>query len=763
MKKLYSHAIKPICILVFLLPFVLNNAIAQTAFSLDNNITTTFNVTNQGTVTASFVVNAEKQCLVANNFVFTNGSTTSSGTTYNWDFGDGSSTTDGNPTKFFTKAGNYKVHLEVRNGSDFAFVEKFVTVMPTPQVSFNTITGTLNGNSFTFISSSTIESGSMNYFWDLGDATYSSLINPTKTYTAPGNYNVKLLVISDFGCKDSIVKIISYGTIPTPPVTPPIPPVTPPIPPLVVCVLPTTTFSINNDNQCKKNNSFEFTNGTTVTAGTLSYAWDFGDGTVSNLTSTSKIYAASGSYQVKLVATNSLAGGCSSFITKTIMVISPDAGFTINPTTLQCFKNNYFTFDNTSHSSFNGLQYQWDLAEGTTSTSVNPTKSYATAGTYAIRLIATAAGTVCKDTIYKSLIVFPSPTAAFTVSNSCNNNTPTRFTNTTAISGDAVNYEWFFGNGNSSVSVNPTEMYTTNGSYTVKLIASSAHGCIDSVKQIINLEKATAAFTINSTSLQCLKDNNFTFTNQSHATASDLNYQWNLAEGNNSTTTSPVKSYTNAGIYNVRLIAKIGNIGCADTLVKSLTVYPMPVANFATALITATGFSSNIQFNNISTVSSGNNNYAWFFTDGTSSIATSLSHQFASIPTTQIVKLIATTNNGCVDSISKNVSLLNGVSSVIINGAINNLSAAPTDNVTVYPNPVISVAQVNVATLGNQLIIVTVSDYNGRVVFQTRQTTNNTNTMVSINLQRFVPGTYLIDARSISGVRLGSQIITKVN
>ncbi len=756
MKKLYSYAIKPICIVAFLLLSIFNNLIAQTAFSLDNNSTNTFNATNQGTVTASFAINAEKQCLLANNFVFTNGSSTSQGTTYSWDFGDGSTTTDGNPVKAYIKTGNYKVHLEVRNGSDYAFVEKFVTVMPTPQVSYNTIAGTLNGSSFTFISSSTIESGSMNYFWDLGDATYSSLINPTKTYTAAGNYNVKLVVTSDFGCKDSIVKVISYGITPTPPVTPPVPPV-------VVCALPSTAFSINNDNQCKKNNSFVFTNGTTVTAGTLSYAWDFGDGTTSTLSSTSKIYAATGTYQVKLVATNSLAGGCSTSVTKTVTVVSPEVGFTINPTTLQCYKNNYFTFDNTSHSSFSGLQYQWDLGEGTTSTLVNPTKSYAAAGTYTVRLIATAEGTACKDTLYKSLTVYPSPTAAFTVSNNCYNNMPTRFTNTTVISGDAVNYEWYFGNGNSSVSVNPSELYKINGSYNVKLIASSAHGCIDSVKQTINLEKATAAFTINSTSLQCLKDNSFTFTNQSHATTSDLNYQWNLAEGTNSIATSPTKSYTIAGTYNVRLIAKIGINGCADTLVKSLTVYPMPIANFTTSLITATGFSSNIQFNNSSTVSSGNNNYSWFFTDGTSSTATSLSHQFASIPTTQVVKLIAITNNGCVDSISKNVSLSNGVSSVIVNGAINNLSAAPTDNVAVYPNPVISVAQVNVATVGNQLIIVTVSDYNGRVVFQTRQTTNNTNTRVSINLQSLVPGTYLVDARSGSGARLGSQIITKVN
>ena len=285
MKKLYTNAIKLLSSLALLL-FCISNANSQSILSLDNPTYAFLEGETQTAVTASFTVNTDKQCLLGNNFVFTNGSSAAQGTNYSWDFGDGSTSTSISPSKVFSKAGNYKIHLEVRNGSDYAFVEKFVTVMPTPIVSYNTIAGTLNGSSFTFISSSTIESGSMNYFWDLGDATYSSLINPTKTYTVAGNYNVKLVVTSDFGCIDSIVKVISYGTLLVAPAVP----ITPPIPRVVVCQLPTTAFTINAENQCKKNNNFVFTNNTTVTSGALSYVWDFGDGSTSNLSSVSKSY-----------------------------------------------------------------------------------------------------------------------------------------------------------------------------------------------------------------------------------------------------------------------------------------------------------------------------------------------------------------------------------------------------------------------------------------------------------------------------------------
>ncbi|MBU3011882.1 tandem-95 repeat protein [Polaribacter vadi] len=74
-------------------------------------------------------------------------------------------------------------------------------------------------------------------------------------------------------------------------------------------VAPVADFSINNNNQCFADNSFEFTNSSNTGLNTqptapISYAWNFGDGTTSHLMNASKNYTEAGTYNVKLTATN---------------------------------------------------------------------------------------------------------------------------------------------------------------------------------------------------------------------------------------------------------------------------------------------------------------------------------------------------------------------------------------------------------------------------------------------------------------------------
>jgi hypothetical protein len=80
-----------------------------------------------------------------------------------------------------------------------------------------------------------------------------------------------------------------------------------------VVTLPTASFTINNNNQCQSGNNFEFTNTST---NATSYLWDFGDGTTG--TSPSHSYTSSGTYDVKLVASN--VTGCKDSITSSVTV-----------------------------------------------------------------------------------------------------------------------------------------------------------------------------------------------------------------------------------------------------------------------------------------------------------------------------------------------------------------------------------------------------------------------------------------------------------
>jgi PKD repeat protein len=202
MKKSYPFYEK----LVLLLALVLGYSFQADAQSSSLNETASLNPTS---VYASFSINANNQCLVGNRYVMANNS--SSGT-YAWDFGDGTTSTEANPSHVYTQAGNFRIHLDVRNGNDYAFSEVFINVMPKPNVDFKILNGTLNGKSFTFISTSTIQSGSMYYWWNLGDGNTSTLVNPTETYATSGNYHVTLIVTSDYGCKDSIQKTVTFNT-----------------------------------------------------------------------------------------------------------------------------------------------------------------------------------------------------------------------------------------------------------------------------------------------------------------------------------------------------------------------------------------------------------------------------------------------------------------------------------------------------------------------------------------------------------------------
>lgn len=87
-------------------------------------------------------------------------------------------------------------------------------------------------------------------------------------------------------------------------------------------------FSINTVSQCITTNSFNFTNTSTISSGTLSYLWNFGDGSSATSTNSNRTYAATGTYIVKLITTSDL--GCKDSISKQVIVNAMPAKPTIS-------------------------------------------------------------------------------------------------------------------------------------------------------------------------------------------------------------------------------------------------------------------------------------------------------------------------------------------------------------------------------------------------------------------------------------------------
>lgn len=143
---------------------------------------------------------------------FNNSSTSSSGNSLNkweWSFGDGTTSTQKDPTHLYSSTGVYITKLvvtTVNNCTDT--VDKSVTIYPSPTASFSS--DKIEGCApfcVNFISNSSISGGTISSLnWGFGNITLSNSQTPNECYESAGNHSVSLIVTSDKGCTDTLKK-----------------------------------------------------------------------------------------------------------------------------------------------------------------------------------------------------------------------------------------------------------------------------------------------------------------------------------------------------------------------------------------------------------------------------------------------------------------------------------------------------------------------------------------------------------------------------
>lgn len=128
-----------------------------------------------------------------------------------WTFGDGGFSNEINPEWIFDVEGDYKVGLEVwgTDGSH-ANYSATITVHPKPQARFEISPEKpdLLDEEVLFMNYST---GSERHNWNFGDGSVSTLFEPRHKYSKFGNYNVRLIAISHFGCADTLVFLNAFS------------------------------------------------------------------------------------------------------------------------------------------------------------------------------------------------------------------------------------------------------------------------------------------------------------------------------------------------------------------------------------------------------------------------------------------------------------------------------------------------------------------------------------------------------------------------
>jgi PKD repeat protein len=214
---------------------------------------------------------------------FTDASTNTP-TSWLWDFGDGSQSTNQNPSHVYAAAGTYTVALTATNvyGSGSLTKTGYITVAPvnpSPIAAFIAIpTSTTVGTTINFHDTSA--NSPTSWSWNFGDGHVSNDQNPSHIYTSAGVYDVSLTVTNSYGT-NSLTKT-GYITI-----TPGL------IPVAAFSASPTNTYVMG---------TVVFTDASTNTP--TSWLWDFGDGSQSTSQNPSYAYSAAGTYTVSLTATN---------------------------------------------------------------------------------------------------------------------------------------------------------------------------------------------------------------------------------------------------------------------------------------------------------------------------------------------------------------------------------------------------------------------------------------------------------------------------
>ena len=339
-------------------------------------------------------------------------------------------------------------------------------------------------------------------------------------------------------------------------------------------------------------------------------------------------------YQYILTA-DALLGVCGSADTAMITVSpSVTAGFTA---TTVC-RGLLTQFTNTS---VNGLTYLWDFGDNTSSTLINPSHMYATAGNYNVQLVAIPF-LGCNDTITIPVTVHPKPVADFSATSVCFP-LATAFTDLTTIS-PPTTWSWSLGDGSTDLTQNPVHNYTGSGNFNVDFFVNDANGCKDTItKPVPVYPQVLTNFQTNNV---CY-GTSAVFTDMSNTPTTI--HGWSFGDGNTSTLASPTHMYGNPGTYTVTLIGESVN-GCKDTSTQQIVIYVKPASNF---IAPNTCFGKVTPF---SDASGGGAQWNWNFGDGTTSALQSPTHTYGSTGPKQVTLLI-TSIEGCKDTMSKVVDI----------------------------------------------------------------------------------------------------------
>jgi PKD repeat protein len=378
---------------------------------------------------------------VENNTVFTSGTFSSF-----WNLGDGKTSTSRAPNYTYANTGTYLVKLVVTadNGCKDS-ADRETTMFATPKANFQESDNNVCAEKRIFFQNTTqLNIGRFGSNWNFGSQGASNQSEASFKFNGPGTYPVRLIVESEFGCRDTITK------------------------PIVILESPIVDFtSVGN---CI-NASVNFNNATIIPQGSVvQYQWNFNN--EGNATDENPVYQfqLAGTKHITLNA--SLNNGCAAQITKTLTM---NAG-TVSDFNIISRECNQLQFVNKTPLAAGSVTYEWTFGDGNSSTLKNPNHTYTISSPQNVNVtLRTSVNGNCPSEATQQVNVGPVPVCNFTIDEIWIPGhrgfqfTPQR----TGYS----NYRWSFGDGTVSNEESPSYQYRRDGNFSVRLTVTTAEGC----------------------------------------------------------------------------------------------------------------------------------------------------------------------------------------------------------------------------------------------------------------------------------------------
>ncbi len=485
------------------------------------------------------------------------------GLAYLWDFDDGTSSSNDNPSHKYTKAGDYEVTLTVTDEDGVSDSDSMVVSVLNvrPIADAGTDRTVVEGTSVTFDASGSWDTPSdlplLTYEWDFGDGTGSTGASKdnkvvTHEYAENGVYIVRLVVRDDDWTDSNYATFYSQlisvtgtgsggGTL-------------------------SFTFGGNStSNSSSSNTSFGY-----------SFYWDFGDGNYAEGSSASHTYDSDGLYIVTLIVTDAFGAMSVHHILVTVLNSPPTA---TAPSDVSAVEDEEISFVGQGSDPGGGfVTYGWDFGDGTTGAGKVATHAYTKRGTYTVTLTVTDSdGDSDTDTCVATVTNVP-PTAGLTSSQNTEEGDVIAFYGSTSTDTPSdlplLTYAWSFGDGTSGSGVEVSHTYVDEGTFTVTLTVTDDDGATGTATMTVPVQNAAPVPNIDS--VTCPADpilplDNITFSGSATDKGANdvLSYSWSFGDDATATGTSVTHNYTSAGTYTVRLTVtdNDGGVGTVTTTV----------------------------------------------------------------------------------------------------------------------------------------------------------------------------------------------------